>query len=191
MAFPHGKYWLFILVNIVVILVSLTSVLVVQFQLLFKEANGLAVLLSKFANDWVAPLAVPLSASATILIIISALMIIRDIRGTRRRRESDRIRSWANDAIELLVTPITDESPVLQVEEVKTKFQDIKAGGLDALIESEKISRELYDRVWKALSSILKYSDAFSKGDTTFDFKGEINTLLVKLEDVTNCTSKK
>ena len=191
MSFPHGKYWVLILVNSVVILISLTSVIAVQFQLLFKETNWLAVWLYKFANDWVAPLAVPLSTSATILIIISALMIIRDIRGTRRRRESDRIRSWANDAIELLVTPITDESPVLQVEEVKTKFQDIKAGGLDALIESEKISRELYDRVWKALSSILKYSDAFSKGDTTFDFKGEINTLLEKLEDVTNCTSKK
>ena len=191
MSFPFGKYWVLILVGIVVILVSLTSVLAVQFQLSLKETNGLTVWLSKLFNDWVAPLAVPLSVSAATLIILSAFMIVRDIRGTRRRRVSDRIRTWASDAIMLLVAPISEESPALQVEGLKAKFQAVKADGLNALVDSEQVSRELNGRVWMAVTSILKFSDAFSKGDTTFDFRGELTTLLEKLQDVIDCTSKK
>ena len=191
MSFPLGKYWALILAGIVVILVSLTSVLAVQFQLSLKETNGLGVWLSKFFIDWVAPLAVPLSASALTVVIISALMIIRDIKGRQRRRVSDRIVTWASDTIKLLVTPFTGESPALQVEELKAKFQATKAGGLNALVDSEQVSRELNGKVWVAVSSILRFSDAFSKVDTTFNFKGELTTLLEKLQDVIDCTSKK
>ena len=182
MASLFGKYWPLYLASVVVILVSVIAAIVVQLQL-FKETNWLAIWLFKFVDDWAAPL----STSAAILLIITVFMTIRE---TRRRRVLDRIGTWASDAIKLLTTPITEDSPVLQAEELKAKFQDMKTGGLNALVDSKQISRELYDRVWKALSTILKYSDAFSKGDTTFDFKGEINTLLEKLEDVTNFTSK-
>jgi len=191
MSFPFGKYWVLILIGIVVILVSLTSVLAVQFQLSLKETNGLAVWLSKIFIDWVAPLAVPLSASALTLVIISSLMIIRDIKGRKRRRLSDRIVIWANDTIKLLITPFTGESPALQVEKLKAKFQAAKAGGLNALVDSEQVSHELNNKVFIAVSSILRFSDAFSKVDTTFDFKGELTTLLEKLQDVIDCTSKK
>ena len=190
MSSPFGKYWVLLLVGIFVILVSLTSVLVVQFPLSFKEMNGLAAWFPKLFN-WVASLAIPLSASAVTLISLSALMIIRDIRGTRRRRVSDRIRTWASDTIMLLVAPISEESPALQVEGLKAKFQAVKADGLNALVDSEQVSRELNGRVWMAVTSILKFSDAFSKGDTTFDFRGELTTLLEKLQDVIDFTSNK
>jgi hypothetical protein len=191
MSFPLRKYWVLILVSIFVILVSITSALAVQFQFTLKETNGLAVWLSRLFNDWVAPLAVPFSASATTLIIFSAFMIIRDIRVTRRRRVSDRIRTWASDTIMLLVAPISEESPAMQVEGLKAKFQAVKADGLNALVDSEQVSREFNSKVFIAVSSILKFSDAFSKGDTTFDFKGELTTLLEKLQDVIDYTSKK
>ena len=191
MTFPFGKYWLLILLSSIVILVSLTSVLVAQFQLLSNETSWLAISLSRFVNDWVAPLAMPLSASATLLVIISALMIIRYTRGTRRREVSERVRTWASETIKLLVSPITEESPVLQVAELKTKFQVAKTNGLKVLVESEHSDRDLHDRVWKGLSIILKYSEAFSKGDTTFDFKGELITLVEKLNDVIEHTSNK
>jgi hypothetical protein len=189
MSFPFGKYWVLILAGIAIILLSLTSVLAVQFQISFTETNGLTVWLSKLFNDWVAPLAVPLSVSAATLIIFSAFMIFRDIRGKRRRKVSERIRTWAGDTIMLLVAPISGESPALQVEGLKAKFQAVKADGLNALVDSEQVSRELNGRVWMAVTSILKFSDAFSKGDTTFDFRGELGTLLEKLQDVIDCTS--
>ena len=105
--------------------------------------------------------------------------------------EVDLIYKWANDTISILTTPIADESPVLQTEEVKAKFQDIKAKGLNMLIDSRQISSELSSRMWEVYTSILRCSDAFSKGDTAFDFKGEIDTLIEELRDVINYISNK
>ena len=190
MLFTHRKHWLLILIGIVVVLVSLTSALVVQFQVSIKEANWFSILLTKFTYDWVAPLALPLSVSAIILIFILTIMIIKDNRRIRRKRESSKILSWARDTIRELTTPITEASSVLYIEEMKAKLQNIKASGLDILIDSRQISSDLYHRMWNVYSGIQKYSDAVSKDDMTFDFKGETNNLLIGLGHVINYTSK-
>jgi len=182
MASLFGKYWPLYLASVVVILVSVIAAIVVQLQL-FKETNWLAAWLFKFVNDW----AVPLSASATILLVIAIFMTIRE---TRRRRVLERIRTWASNAITLMKAPSTEESPALKVAELNAKFQAIKAGSAQILVDSKQISRELNDRVEKAVSSILEISDAFSKGDTTFDIKSKTLTFLKELSDVIDCASK-
>ena len=191
MTSPLGKYWLLTLVSIFLILISLTSVLVVQFNLSFNETNSFASWLLKVNSDWVAPLAVPLSVSGALLGIISGFMIIKDIRNKQRSRETGKIHEWASDAFKLLVTPSSEESPGLLVGELKAKFQALKTGGMNALVESERINSDLHNSVWKALSSILKISEALSKKDANFDFKGELNTLLERLDDVKDHASKR
>jgi hypothetical protein len=191
MTSPLGKSHFLILVSILLILISLTSVSVVQFSLSFKETNSFASWVLKVNSDWVAPLAVPISVSGALLGIISGFIIVKDIRNKQHRRGAGKIHAWASDAFKLLVTPSTEESPDLLVGALKTKFQTLKTGGMNALIESERINRDIHDSVRKALSSVLKISEALSKKDAAFDFKGELNTLLKRLDDVKDRTSER
>ncbi len=144
---------------------------------LFKETNWLAIWLFKFVDDWAAPLSVP----PAILLIICVFMTIRE---TRRKRVLDRIRTWASNAIMLLIAPSTEESPVLKIADLNAIFQALKTGSTRVLADSKKFGRELNDRVEKAVSSIWEHSDAFSKGDTTFDFTEKPPTLLKELKEV-------
>jgi hypothetical protein len=177
-----GKYWPLHLASVAVIFASLIAAIVVQLQLLERN-NWLAIWLFKFVNDWAAPL----SASAAILLIIAVFMTIRE---TRRRRALYKIQSWANNAIMLLKAPSTEESPALKLAELNTKFQIIKDESAQVLAESKQISRELNDRVEKAVSSILEHADAFLEGDMTFDVKVKTPALLEELSEVTSFASK-
>lgn len=188
MVFPLLKYWLIILFGLVVILLCITSVLALQFQLSLKETSVLTAWLYKLFTDLLAPLVVPVSASAAILIILSEIMVIINIRENRRKRTYNRIRTWASDAIMLLIAPIPEKSLALQVKYLEARFQAMKAEGLKALADSEKISRELDDKVFIAVTSILRFTDAFREVDTTFNFQGELNSLWKKLQDVVDCT---
>lgn len=182
MASLFGKYWPLYLASVVIILVWVIAAIVVQLQL-FKETNWLATWLFKFVYDWAAPL----STSAAILLIIAVFMTIRE---TRRRRVLDRIRTWASNAITLLMAPSTEESPALKVAELNAKFQAIKVGSTKVLAGSKQIGRELNDKVEKAVSSVLEHHDAFSKGDTTFDVTVKTPILLKELREVINYASK-
>ena len=182
MASLFGKYWPLYLASIVIILASVIAAIAVQLQL-FTENDWLAIWLFKFVDDW----AVPLSASAAILLIIAVFMTIRD---TRRKRNLTRIRTWASNAITLLRAPSTEESPAMKVAELKARFQTIRAGSTQVLADSRKISRELTDRVEKAVSSIMEHYDAFSKGDTTFDVRVKTTSLLTELRETINYASK-
>jgi len=190
MSFPFLKYWLTILFGLVVILLCITvSLPTVQFHLSLEETSGLTAWLSEFSTDWLAPLAVPISALATFLIVLSTIMIIRNIRKDQRRRTYNRIRTWASDAITLLIAPIPERSLALQLKDLEARFQAIRAEGLKALADSEKISRELDNRVFIAVTSILRFTDAFAEVDINFNFQKELHSLWQKLRDVVDCAT--
>ena len=184
MPFPFSRYWTVVFVCIVVLLICLLSALAAQFYLSLEETNMLPIWLFtslvSLRSQWV----VPITTLATTLAVFSAIMIIRDMRKKRRGIVVERIRSWARNTIMLLVNPISDEPPDLELETLKTKFQAVKSEGLNAVVDSAQVNREFNERVWTAVSSILRFSDAFSKMDDTFDFKGELINLLEKLQDI-------
>jgi len=190
MSFPLLKYWLIILFGFVAILLCITvSVPAAQYYVSLEETSGFTAWLSKLFTVWLTPLAVPISASATFLIVLSTIMIIRNIRKDQRRRTYNRIRTWASDAITLLISPIPERSLALQVKDLEARFQAIKAEGLKALADSEKISRELDSKVFIAVTSILRFTDAFAEVDITFNFQKELHSLWQKLRDVVDCAT--
>ena len=177
-----GKYWPLYLASVVVIFISAAAAIPVHLQLL--EGTGwLATWVFKFVDGWAAPL----SASAAILIIVAVLMAIRE---TRRRRALYTIQFWANNAITLLKAPSTGESPALRLAELNAKFQTIRTGSTQVLAESRQISRELNDRVAKAVSSISEHADAFLKNDMAFNVRVKTPTLLKELREVISFASK-
>lgn len=172
-----GKYWPLYLAVIITILVSTVLVQI------FKSTNFVAAWLFNFVNDWAAAL----SATAAVLLIITAFMAIRE---NRRTRSLDKIRSWAEDAITLLYLPSTEEIPLVKWSELEKKLKTILARSVSPLAISESFGGDLEKKVKKASAKLTGLVKTVDHADKFTAAIPSVEELLKDLVEVLDSASK-
>lgn len=150
-----GRYWLSILITVVIILCFAVLVQI------FKETNYIANWLFNFLSDW----ALVLSASATLLLAAAAFGTIRESRVGRleerqeeRRKEAlERIRGWAEETITLSTKPTTSKTLVNILAERLVLLHPCLAKGAGVLMDSVNIDNDLCIQIEAAFKSVIKF----------------------------------
>ncbi len=172
-----GKYWRRYLIVIAAILV--TAVLIH----IFKSTNCIAAWLFSFVNSWAAAL----SASAAVLLVITALLAIRE---NRRIRDLNTVRSWAENAITLLYIPSSEEIPLMKWSELEIKLKTIFAKCVGILAIAEKSGGDFEEDVKKASARLIILIETVEHADRFVDAMPSVEELLKDLADVMDSASK-
>jgi len=172
-----GKYWHKYLIVIAAILVAAVLIHI------FRSTNCIAAWLFSFVDGWAAAL----SASAAILLVITALLAIRE---NRRTRDLDTVRSWAENAIMFLYIPSSEEIPLMKWSQLEIKLKTIMAKGVGVLAIAEKSGGDFEKNVKKASARLMGLIATVEHADRFVDAMPSVEELLKDLVEVVDSACK-
>jgi len=183
-----GRYWALYLASVAVI----GSVAVTVLVHIFRFANGPAQWFFNFISKWTVASGVfnfiidwaeTLSIAAAILVVIAALMEVREI---RRKRALIRIQNWAKDAIIKLTGASRKRSVAKKLADWKQQMVIIRIESDSALTDARAFGGCLESKVNKAIASLLEFEDYLNGPTERTDAKTALKTTVSAFTEVIN-----